>query len=163
LNEVLSLTKIMPFMKTQTIRITLAAWLFCTLQASVALPKTTDLHESTLLLNGTAVNTEQFGQVMRGVISLAKTGSGSPSLVPFHIYLKRQGHIINTEGYPYNFAVRQWEIAEILKSAEPGDQIIIDPAEAQNGIGRKVITVKSTQILPRFQWFYLVKSKNDKC
>lgn len=41
-DEVHFLTKIMPFMKSQTIRITMAAVLFCTLQASVALPNAAD-------------------------------------------------------------------------------------------------------------------------
>ncbi|SDE99570.1 hypothetical protein SAMN04487996_108154 [Dyadobacter soli] len=150
-------------MKSQTIRITLAAWLFFTLQASVALPETTDSYESTLLLNGTEVNTAQFSHVVRGVISLAKGGSDRKSLVPFHIYLKRHGRIINAEGYSHNFAVQQWEIADILKWAEPGDQIIIDPTEPRNAAGRKVITVKKTQILPQFQWFFGVKSKKDNC
>lgn len=151
------------FMKSQTIRITLAAWLFCTLQASVALPKTTDSNENALLLNGTVVTTGQFGHVVRGVISLAKRGSDPKSLVSFHIYLKRNGRIINAEGYPHNFAVQHWEISDILKWAEPGDQIIVDPAEPQNAAGRKVITVKETQILPQFQWWYGVKSKKDNC
>ena len=163
MDEFFLLTKTMPSMKSQTIRITLAACLFCTLQASVALPKTTDSRENALLLNGTEINTGQFGHVVRGTISLAKNSSNPKSLISFHIYLKRHGRIINAEGYSHNFAVWHWEIADILKSAEPGDQIIIDPAEPQNAAGRKVITVKRTQILPQFQWFYGVKSKKDNC
>jgi len=163
LNQVILFTKTMPFMKSQTIRITLAAWLFCTLQASVALPKTMDSDEHALLLNGTVVNTAQFSHVVRGIISVAKRGSDPKSLVPFHIYLKRNGRIINAEGHAHNFAVQHWEIAEILKWAEPGDQIVIDPAEPRSTAGRKVITVEKTQILPKFQWFYVVKTKKDNC
>ncbi|MCF0073297.1 hypothetical protein LZD49_22655 [Dyadobacter sp. CY261] len=153
-------------MKTKTLKIIFAVTLFCSLQASVALPHPTDSFDSNpLLLNGNVIGTAEFARVTRGVITLAKSDPASKqrTLVPFLIYLKRDGKIVNGSAYAHNHAVMRYEIAEVLKSAQAGDQLIIDPSEPNKVIGRQVITIKSTQIVPQFEWFFGLNKKKDNC
>ncbi|GGM79722.1 hypothetical protein GCM10010967_09350 [Dyadobacter beijingensis] len=152
-------------MKTRTLKITLALTLLCTLQASVALPETIAAFTSSLLLNGHAISTEAFGQVTRGTISLARdnAGSGGKTLVAFYIYLKRNGRIVDAEAYGHNHAVLRYELSEVLRLAEAGDQLVIDPLGPGNGDDRRVLTIKKTQIVPQFEWFYGMKKKKDNC
>ncbi|WP_353721591.1 hypothetical protein [Dyadobacter sp. 676] len=152
-------------MKNQIIRIVPLWLLLCTLQPSEALPQTPVTLENALLLNGSIVSTDQFARVTRGVIALAGRPPGSQcrSLMPFYIYLKRGGKIVDANAYAHNHSVMRYEIAEILKMAQAGDQLIIDPAEPGNAAGRKIIMIKSTQIVPQFKWFYVLNGKKDNC
>ncbi|HWV30032.1 MAG TPA: hypothetical protein VN038_10280 [Dyadobacter sp.] len=140
--------------------------LLYSLQVTVALPKSAGSpDDNTLLINGRAITAEQFAHVTRGTLTLAKSesASGQQTNVPFLIYLKRGGMIVNPESHAHNFAVLSSEIHDILEFAEAGDQLIIDPVKPGNASARKVIIVKKTQIIPRFQWFYVSKQKKDNC
>ncbi|MGG7663053.1 hypothetical protein [Dyadobacter sp. BHUBP1] len=143
-----------------------ATVLLYSLQATVALPKSAgSSDENTLLVNGRVISPEQFAHVTRGTLTLVKSNSasGQQANVPFLIYLKRGGMIVNPESHAHNFAVWSSEIRDILEFAEAGDQLIIDPVKPQNTSARKVIIIKKTQIIPRFQWFYVSKQKKDNC
>lgn len=153
-------------MDFKAIKIIPAMILLYALQASVALPKSPDTIESnSLLINGRAIAADQFSHVVRGTLTLVKGNAASKqkTAVPFLIYLKRSGKTVNPESYAHNFAVWSYEIDDILQYAQAGDELIIDPVKQQNNSGRKVITVKRTQILPRFQWFYVLNPKKDNC
>lgn len=153
-------------MQIKAIKIIPALVLHLSLQASVALPQPADLPDSNpLLINGTVFTTEQFAYVTRGVLTLAKgnTASERQTPVPFRIYLRRDGKIVNAQAYAHNHAVLRYEISEILESAEAGDQLVIDPAGPENKVAQKVITIKRTQIVPQIRWFYGLNEKKDKC
>ncbi|MBO9613911.1 MAG: hypothetical protein J7619_14505 [Dyadobacter sp.] len=143
-----------------------AVLLLFILQASVALPNSANTpDENSLLINGRVVTTEQFAYVTKGILTLAKSNSVSnqKTTVPFLIYLKRGNMIVNPESHAHNFAVWSSEIHDILEFAEAGDQLIIDPVKPHNTSARKVIVIKKTQIVPRFQWFYVLRQKKDNC
>ncbi|MGX5852782.1 hypothetical protein ACWKW6_04030 [Dyadobacter jiangsuensis] len=153
-------------MNFKAIKIIPAILLLFALQASVALPKSADTpDENSLLINGRVVTTEQFAYVTRGILTIAKSNpvSHQNTTVPFLIYLKRGGRIVNPESHAHNFAVWSSDVHEMLEYAEAGDQLIIDPVKPHNTAARKVITIKKTQIVPRFQWFYVLKQKKDNC
>jgi len=153
-------------MNIKAIRIIPAVILLCSLQASVALPKSSDPADNNpLLINGKVVTTEQFAYVTRGVLSLVKAdpASDKPMPVPFLIYLRRAGKIVDAEAYAHNHAVMYYEVAEILKFAQAGDQLVIDPVGSAEKAAQKVITIKNSQIVPQFQWFYVLNPKKDKC
>jgi hypothetical protein len=151
-------------MKTKAFKIAAAMILLCSLQATVGLPQPPDVSPANpLLLNGRVVTIEQFAYVNRGIVSLAKGDAPSGTAIPFYIYLRRGGKILNAEAYAHNHAVLRYEIADILKSAKTGDELIIDPSEPANKTCRKIITIKYTQILPQFDWSYGLIKKKDNC
>jgi len=156
-------SKIYSDMNFKTIKIIPAMALLYSLHSSVALPKSAD--DNTLLINGQVITTEQFAHVTRGTLTLAKSNavSGRKAAVPFLIYLKRGGMIVNPESHGHNFFVWSSEIRDILEFAEAGDELVIDPVKPQNASARKVIIVKKTQIIPRFQWFYVLRPEKDNC
>ena len=153
-------------MNFKAIKIIPAMLLLYALQASVALPKSADTpNENALLINGRVVTTEQFAYVTRGTLTIAKGSSVSDqkTTVPYLIYLKRDGRIVNPESHAHNFAVWSSEIHDILEFAEAGDQLVIDLVKPHNAAARKVLTIKKTQVVPRFQWFYVFRQKKDNC
>ncbi len=150
-------------MNIKAIKIILAMILFCSLQASVALPKPADSAIiSPLHLNGKVVTIEQLTYVTRGVLTLMKGASERKTNVPFLIYLRRGGKIVDAHADAHNHAVMYYEIAEILKSAQAGDQLVIDPVDDDKA-AQTVITIKNTQIVPQFNWFYGLNKKKDNC
>lgn len=153
-------------MNFKAVKIIPAILLLFALQASVALPKSANApDENSLLINGRVVTTEQFAYVTNGILTIAKSNSVSnqKTTLPFLIYLKRGSMIVNPESHGHNFAVWSSDVHDILEYAEAGDQLIIDPVKPHNTSARKVITIKKTQIVPRFQWFYVLKPKKDNC
>ncbi|WP_426293123.1 hypothetical protein ACN9ML_27710 [Dyadobacter endophyticus] len=154
------------YMHFKAIKIIPAMVLFCSLQASVALPKSAGpAHSNPVLLNGKVVTIEQLTYVTRGVLTLMKGDPASErkTNIPFLIYLRRGGKIVDAQADAHNHAVMYYEIAEILKSAQAGDQLVIDPVEPGDKAAQKVITIKSTQIVPQFNWFYGLNKKKDNC
>ncbi|SEI43954.1 hypothetical protein SAMN05216327_101582 [Dyadobacter sp. SG02] len=153
-------------MDFKTIKIIAAMILLCSLQASVAFPEPAGPTDNNpLMLNGKAVTTEQFAYVTRGKLTLtaADPVSEKQTLVPFLIYLKRGGKIVDSEAYAHNHAVMYYEVADILKFAQAGDQLVIDPVGSDNKAARKMFTIKNSQIVPQFNWFYVLKPKKDNC
>lgn len=144
-------------MKTPVIQIVAACVLLSA--ASVALPKNPERRANALLLNGQEISTEQLTRVTRGIISMGTAGAP----VPFLIYTRRSGKIVDAEADAHNHPVTYYEISEILKTAKAGDEIVIDPVGNTNAAGRKVIIVNGTQVIPQFQWFNMPKLKKDNC
>jgi hypothetical protein len=108
---------------------------------------------------------EQLAWAARGVLAVVKRDAASTqsTRVPFYIYLKRDGKIVDANAYAHNHSVMQYELAEVLRSARAGDQIVIDPAVKSDAVGRSIITVKTTQLVPHFDWSYGLKQKKDGC
>lgn len=152
-------------------RISFSKILYClfllgTLNASVALPGPPEtVNCNPLLLNGASVTMDQLGWATRGILSIVKNklNATQNTRIPFYIYLKRDGKIMDANADAHNRPVLQYELAEILRSARAGDQIVIDPAVKTDAAGRSVITVKSTQLGPQFDWSYGLKLKKDGC
>jgi hypothetical protein len=153
-------------MKNNVWRIAAALTVFFSLPPSVALPKETmdGFYWSPVLLNGHSVSPAQLATASAGKVSLVKFDSefNRVTKVPFLIYLKRGGKIVNGDAYAHNNAVLEGDIYEILKPARAGDQLIIDPVNQDDQIGRRVITVQTSQLTPQFRWFGFSK-KGDGC
>lgn len=153
-------------MKAKFLQLIPALFLLCTLHASVALPKSDDsVRNVTLLLNGKTIRTEQLLGVSRGIISLHQntTSSNDRQVIPFYVYLRRDGMIVDAQAYAHNHAVSQYEIAEVLKAARAGDELIIDPASQNDKHARRSIIVRSNQIVPPFNWYFNWTGKKDNC
>nr|WP_295935085.1 hypothetical protein [uncultured Dyadobacter sp.] len=153
-------------MQNKFLQIIPAVVLLCALHASVALPKADDSVRSiALLLNGKTIDTRQLSGVSRGVISLSVNSKSSDKgqVIPFYIYLRRDGKIVDAQAYAHNYAVSHYDIAEVLKSARAGDELIIDPANQNDKTARRTIIVNNTQVVPQFNWLNGWIGKKDNC
>lgn len=152
-------------MKTKIIHLLMSVMLLFTVLITQALPKNADekLNRSPMLLNGKSVSPGTFSAVRYGKISIVNPEYSLKDKIPFYIYLKRDGKIINASSKAHNASVFEYEIAEILKSAKVGDLIVIDPANKTEQLGRRIITVSPQQVGPQFQWFYGLAKKQDGC
>ncbi|MHA4742324.1 hypothetical protein [Dyadobacter sp. MSC1_007] len=153
-------------MRTSIPKILYCLFMLGTLNASVALPQPPEtVNGNPLLLNGAVVTMEQLAWAARGVLAVVKRDAASTqsTRVPFYIYLKRDGKIVDANAYAHNHSVMQYELAEVLRSARAGDQIVIDPVVKSDAVGRSIITVKTTQLVPHFDWSYGLKQKKDGC
>lgn len=153
-------------MKNISLNLLLTLLFTLTLAVSEALPGSTadSFYYNPLMLNGKSMNIEKFSLVAKGVLSMMgeNSGSGQREKIPFFIYLKRAGKIIDANAYTHNHSVMSVEISEVLKSAKAGDQLVIDPVNKGEKAGRRVLTVKSYQPAPAFNWFSGL-IKKDKC
>ncbi|MCF2498539.1 hypothetical protein [Dyadobacter chenhuakuii] len=153
-------------MKNNLWKIVAALTVMFSLPPSVALPKETvdGFYWNPVLLNGRSASSAQLAAASSGKLSLVKFDSQSSRVtkVPFIIYLKRGGRVINNDAYAHNNAVLEGDIYEVLKTAQAGDQLIIDPVDKEAQIDRRVITVRSGQLTPQFKWFGFYK-KGDGC
>jgi hypothetical protein len=147
-------------MKNLLVKITFLFVVLLSFSVSSGLPKN-DARTTSLLLNGKKTSADLFSWVTKGKLSI---GADAGEAVPFYIYLMREGKIVDGVASAHNHAVREFEMAEILKLAKDGDQIIVDPAGQRNNADRKTIVVKQKRFAPDlYMWLGLSKPKNDGC
>lgn len=140
-----------------------AAWTVV-ISVSEGFPKAeTDSFYSHTLLNEKPMNLATVSAASTGVLTLIKENpvSGKSEKVPFLIYLRRAGKIINGDSYAHNHAVTAIDIAEIVRSAQPGDELVIDPTATTDKVGKRIIIIKNP--VPVFQWFPLSNKGKDNC
>lgn len=132
------------------------------ISVSEAFPKTESFY-SYPLLNEKPMNLTNVSSASTGVLTLIKENpvSGKREKVPYLIYLRRAGKIINTDSYAHNHAVTSIDVAEIVRSAQPGDELIIDPTVTTDKVGRRIIIIKNP--VPVFQWLPISIKGKDNC
>ena len=153
-------------MKSVILKFFVSMSLIFTLSVSEALPENAvdNFYLNPLLLNGKSVDFSIFSMVNTGMISLAgNPDSESKTKIPFYISIKRSGKIVEAYSNIHHHAVLEVNMAEILKYAQVGDQIVIDPAEMKGQIGRKIIAVKPEQFWPIFDWSYGLNKSKGGC
>lgn len=140
-----------------------------TLSVSLSFPHNSgeEFFRNPLLLNDKVVDPTAFSTASVGKLSIVKGDpeSGRKVKVAFYAYIKRSGFIIDGGETSQNQPVTEVDIAQILKFAKAGDQLVIDPANKNDETGRRVITVHQAQLAPiQMKWLYgVIKSKNDGC
>lgn len=97
-----------------------------------------------LLFNGKPLN-EQFSLSSRGILTMVM--SDSKTKIPFKIYLKRQDRIVPLGGSSYENKLTEIEVSQILKFANLGDQLIIEPVEKKPQTAIKVIFLRYSYFL----------------
>ena len=153
-------------MENKILTLLLALSLTLTLPVSQALPETLRDHltNNSFLIDGKQVNMDQLSTISRGLLSIEinNTESGKTDRIPFLIYLKRAGKIVDADAYAHNNLVESIEISEVLQAAQPGDELVIDAVNKDVTTMRRVVVIKSSRPVPQFQWFY-TGIKKDKC
>lgn len=149
-------------MKNVITRFTMVLICVFTISISDALPKNNTASYFSLHLNGKLTEPKELIHVTNGRLTLVdhNPNSGPETEVQFFAYLKRAGKIVDVNAYAHNFSVRSIELGEILRSAQVGDDIIIEPVKKTDISARKIIYVKYSMLFPVFNWFpFLGKNK----
>lgn len=100
---------------------------------------------NSILFNGKPLINEQFSLSSRGFLTMVM--SDSKTKIPFRIYLKRQEKIVPLGGSAYENNLTEIEVSEILKFANLGDQLIIEPVEKKPQTAIKVIFLRYSYFL----------------
>lgn len=140
----------------------LAATLAVAISVSEAFPKT-DSFYSYPLLNEKPMDLSKVSYASTGVLTLIRENpvSGKREKVPYLIYLRRAGKIIHADSHAYNHAVTSIDLAGIVRFAQPGDELVIDPTMTTDQAGRRIILIKNPA--PVFQWFQVTNKGKDNC
>ena len=152
-------------MKNQIIKISVILLYTFTISISDALPKNSTGKGISLLLNGKLAEPKKFVYVTNGRLTLVghNEKSGLKTELQFFAYLRRDGKIVDVDAYSHNFSVRSIELTEILKSAQVGDDMIIEPANKTDISGKKIINVTYSMLFPVFNWFPFLNKNKGGC
>jgi hypothetical protein len=89
-----------------------------------------------LTLNRHALNYSKFGIQSSGELELIKAGvTGDTMRIPFYVHLRRKGLIIKQGDVKF----LKIDISTILKWAEPGDQLIIEPVNKEDWKAKRIL------------------------
>jgi hypothetical protein len=102
-----------------------------------------------LVLNGKPLDYQTFWKGSKGLLALVK---GNPSSadsprVPFKIYLKHEGQIVNKGLSSDSRELYEVEIAHLLALAHFGDQLIIEPARESDAKAKRVINLTKIDLM----------------
>ena len=152
-------------MKNLILRIAMVLIYMSTVSISDALPKSNTPNGLSLFLDGKLTEPKEFIHVTNGRLTLVEhnSQSGAETELQFFAYLRRAGKNVDMNAYTHNFPVRNIELAEILKSAQVGDDIIIEPARKTDISGRKMIYVRYSMLFPVSNWFPFLSRKKGGC
>ncbi|MBD2705217.1 hypothetical protein IC229_31640 [Spirosoma sp. BT702] len=97
-----------------------------------------------LLLNGKSLNYETFWLYSQGTLAVV---SGNPESeeavkIPFYVYLNREGFPVREGASNSRQIVYSVDVAKILASARPGDELIIEPARKTDSQARRIIRLR---------------------
>jgi len=98
-----------------------------------------------LRLEGQPLDYLQFNIQSKGELTLIK---GSPATgftvqIPFYVYLRRNGTMVKLPGEAVSKSKYvKIEISTILQLAEPGDQVILEPANKEDWLAKRILTLR---------------------
>lgn len=99
---------------------------------------------NSVLFNGKPLIYDQFSLNSRGVLTMVINDSETKEMktIPFKVYLKRQDKILPFGDANHGNGVSKIEVSEILKFANLGDQLIIEPVEKKTQMFTRVIFLR---------------------
>ena len=104
---------------------------------------------NSILFNGKPLIYDQFSLSSRGLLTMVINDSKTQESksIAFKIYLKRQDKVIPFGGSDNGNGVSEIEVSDILKFANLGDQLIIEPVEKKAQIFTRVIFLRYSYFL----------------
>ena len=104
---------------------------------------------SSVLFNGKPLIYDQFSLNSRGVLTMVMNDSETKEMktLLFKIYLKRQDKILPFGGSDHGNGLSKIEVLDILKFANLGDQLIIEPLEKKPQMPTRVIFLRYSYFL----------------
>jgi len=120
-----------------------------------------------LILNGRSLDYNFFSKNSRGVLALVKgnpNSTDSPK-VPFKIYLKHSGQIVNKGLSSDTHERYQVEVSGILALAQYGDELVIEPTRKSDAVAKRVIHLNKVDLMYMIfsPLFAKQKGVNDGC
>lgn len=114
-----------------------------------------------LVLNGKPLNQDTFWKGSKGKLTLVKGNLNSKSSckVPFRIYLKHEGKIINNGQSSDTRELYEVEVAPILELARFGDELIIEPAQKSDSKAKQTISLTKIDYMYMFLSPFFPKTK----
>ena len=106
-------------------------------------------YSNPLTLNGLPLNNVTFWKGSKGILALVKgnpNAAGSPK-VPFKIYLKHEGQIINKGLSSDTRECYEVQVDYILALADFGDELIIEPARKSDALAKRVIKLTKINLM----------------
>ena len=100
---------------------------------------------NSVLFNGKPLINEQFSLNSRGVLTMVM--GDMKTKIPFKIYLKRQDKIVPLGGSAYENELTEIEVSQILKFANLGDQLSIEPVDKKHQTAVRVIFLRYSYFL----------------
>jgi len=99
---------------------------------------------NSVLFNGKPLIYDQFSLNSRGVLTMVMNDSETREIktMLFKIYLKRQDKILPFGGSDHGNGVSKIEVSDILKFANLGDQLVIEPVEKKTQMFTRVIFLR---------------------
>lgn len=104
---------------------------------------------NSVLFNGKPLVYDQFSLSSRGVLTMVMNDSKTKEMksMLFKVYLKRQDKVLPFGVANQGNGVTELEVSEILKFANLGDQLIIEPINRQSQMSTRVILLKESYFL----------------
>lgn len=95
-----------------------------------------------LMLDGEALYNNRFSLETKGELKLIKgeTQSGKIIEIPFSLHLRRNGTLINA-GQCKGGTFLKVEISTILKSAQDGDELIVEPVNKEDWPAKRIVKI----------------------
>ena len=119
-----------------------------------------------LVLNGKPLDYQTFWKGSKGLLALVKgnPNSADSPRVPFKIYLKHEGQVVNKGLSSDTRELYEVEVAHILALARFGDQLIIEPARESDAKAKRVINLTKIDLMYMILGPLLAKQKGgDGC
>jgi hypothetical protein len=104
---------------------------------------------NSVLFNGKPLVYDQFSLSSRGVLTMVMNDSKTKEMksMLFKVYLKRQDKILPFGVSNQVSGVTELEVSEILKFANLGDQLVIEPIEKKAQMSTRVIFLRYSYFL----------------
>lgn len=104
---------------------------------------------NSVLFNGKPLVYDQFSLSSRGVLTMVMNDSKTKEMksMLFKVYLKRQDKILPFGISNQVSGVTELEVSEILKFANLGDQLVIEPVEKKAQMSTRVIFLRYSYFL----------------
>ncbi len=95
-----------------------------------------------LMLDGKPLDYSTFSISSKGELTVIKvaTANGQTMQIPFYVYLRRNGAkvLFSCKNKPNPKQIKI-DILRILKAAKPGDQLIIEPVNKEDGPAKRIL------------------------
>ncbi|PWK27281.1 hypothetical protein LV89_01594 [Arcicella aurantiaca] len=117
-----------------------------------------------LLIDGQPINYEQFSLSSKGVITMIteNTKGNGTMTIPFKVYLRRDNKIVYLGGSASTNTLSEIEISKVLKFANLGDELVIEPVDKKFQTSGRVFFLRNN--LVKFMSKFLIsKNPQDGC
>lgn len=131
--------------------------LLLTTQSGIALVK-----NNPLLINGEPINYEQFSLSSKGMLRMVveDTNGKGNIVIPFRIYLKRDNKIVHLGSSNANNKLTEIEISQVLKFANLGDELVIEPVDKKFYTAKRVFLLRNN--LVKFMSKFLFNKNSEE-